>query len=102
MTHWDDPAEENISMPARVAAHMDTIAPALAALSAAFSQILNGQESPEAIVPAIRGWFAVRQSINNSENIGIALSLSGFAIVGFELSGDLKQDIGQVNQSKGS
>ena len=102
MTPWNDSADEDASMPARVAAHIDTMAPALTVLSEVLAQILNGQESPEAIVPALKAWFAARQTINNSENIGIALALSGFAIVGFELSGDLQKDIGQINQSKSS
>jgi hypothetical protein len=99
MSYEDDAAEE-IPATAKVAVHMPEIGSVMSDLRDVLNDVLNSQQSPEAIIPTIQKWHDLRQAINNGENVGIALGSTGFQIVAFDLTGDLKQDAGQVNRSK--
>lgn len=98
MSHEDD--EEEVSVAAKIAVHMPEISPALKHLCRTVEDIINGLEDHEALLPALAKWQEVRQMVNNSENAGVAIAMNGFKIAGFNLTGDLTRDIGQVNRSK--
>lgn len=97
---YEDDAADKIPINAKIAVHMPEIQSALKDIRDVLIDVLNGQKDVEAITPALRRWQEVRQSVNNNENVGIAVGFEGMVIGGFDLTGDPKRDAGQVNRSK--
>jgi len=93
---YEDDAADKIPINAKIAVHMPEIQSALKDIRDVLIDVLNGQKDVEAITPALE----VRQSVNNNENVGIAVGFEGMVIGGFDLTGDPKRDAGQVNRSK--